>query len=97
MACTPRKLVHWSTDNEFVYGSPYSDASSSDSINSTSTLSYINSQLIAHGFARGTGVSMEGLSKEDMEKMTKCLLGMLSQRVVRVALNHDHENQLTGL
>lgn len=88
MACTPRKLVHWSTDNEvneFVYGSPYSDASSSDSINATSTLQYINSQLVAHGLARGPGISLDGLSKEDTEKATKCLLGMLSQRIVRIA------------
>lgn len=85
MACTPRKLVHWSTDNEvneFVYGSPYSDASS-DSVNATSTLQYINSQLIAHGFAKGPGISVEGLGKDDIERLSKCLLGMLSQRVVR--------------
>lgn len=87
-ACTPRKAVQWANDNEvneFVYGSPYSDASSTDSVNATSTLLYINSQLVAHGFARGSGVTFDGLSKEDADKLSKCMLGMLSQRNVRLA------------
>ena len=85
MACTTHKTVQWSDENkinEFVYGSPYSEASSADSVNATSTLHYINSQLLAHGFARGSGVSFEGLSKEDADKLSKCMLGLLNQRNV---------------
>ncbi|KAL5492669.1 hypothetical protein ACEPAI_4116 [Sanghuangporus weigelae] len=83
MASTPYKSVQWSNKNEvneFVYGSPYSEASSTDSINASSTLQYINSQLVAHGFTRSSGVSFEGLSKEDSDKLSKCMLGMLNQR-----------------
>ncbi|KAI5123471.1 hypothetical protein M0805_008841 [Coniferiporia weirii] len=100
MACTPRKLVHWSGENEvneFVYGSPYSDASSSDSVNASSTLQYINSQLVAHGFARGTGVSFEGLSKEDADRLAKCMLGMLSQRMEDMARAEDLSTKLRTL
>lgn len=89
MASTPHKSVQWSNKNEvneFVYGSPYSEASSSDSINASSTFQYINSQLIAHGYTRGSGVSFEGLSREDSDKLSKCMLGMLSQRNVSDAL-----------
>ncbi|OCB87664.1 hypothetical protein A7U60_g5190 [Sanghuangporus baumii] len=105
MASTPYKSVQWSNKdevNEFVYGSPYSEASSTDSINASSTLQYINSQLVAHGFTRSSGVSFEGLSKEDSDKLSKCMLGMLSQRnedVSRVdelstklrTLSYEHE------
>lgn len=86
MACTPRKLVHWAGDNdinEYSYGSPGSDVSANTSINSTSTLQYVNSQLLAHGFSNPPGLSLEGISKEDEERAVKCLLAMLSQRMVR--------------
>ncbi|KAH8096923.1 Afadin and alpha-actinin-binding-domain-containing protein [Phellopilus nigrolimitatus] len=91
MACTPRKLVHWGENdiNEYAFGSPYSEASSSDSINATSTLQYINSQLVAHGFTRSPGVSFEGLSKEDADRLSKCVLGMLSQRMDDMARAED--------
>jgi hypothetical protein len=83
MTATPRKLVHWALDVSLSdFGSPYSDASS-DSVLSTSSLQYINSQLVAHGFAPSPGLSLDGLSNPDMERVVKCLLGMLSQRVVR--------------
>ena len=82
MACTPKKLVHWSGENEiaeYSYGSPGSDVSS---VNATSTLQYVNSQLAAHGFSKPPGLSLEGTSREDEEKCVKCLLAMLSQRMV---------------
>ena len=88
MACTPKKAVQFATDEEvkeFVYGSPYSEGSSTDSVNDSSTLAYINSQLVAHGFARGSGVSFDGLSRQDADRLSKCMLGMLGQRSVRQA------------
>lgn len=81
MAATPKKLVHWALDMSFSgFGSPFSDASSES--NSTSSLQYINSQLIAHGFTHSPGLSLDGLSKDDSDRVVKCLLGMLTQRVV---------------
>lgn len=85
MAATPKKLVHWALDASLSeLASPFSDASTSDSYSSTSSLQYLNSQLLAHGFTHGSGLSFEGLAKEDAEKAVKCILGMLSQRIVRV-------------
>lgn len=84
MASTPHKLVHWALDVSMSdFGSPFSAATSESS--STSSLQYINSQLIAHGFAQSPGLSLEGLAKDDADKVVKCLLGMLSQRIVSVA------------
>lgn len=87
MACTPHKLVRWAEVNdvnEIILASPYSDPGSLESFNSSSTLQYINSQLIAHGFARPPGLSFEGLAKEDEVRSSKCLLGMLNQRMVHL-------------
>ncbi|KIM90284.1 hypothetical protein PILCRDRAFT_84369 [Piloderma croceum F 1598] len=106
MTATPRKLVHWALDVSLSqFGSPYSDASS-DSVISTSSLQYINSQLVAHGFAPSPGLSLDGLSNADMERVVKCLLGMLSQRVEDMSraedlttklrtLSYDHERLIT--
>jgi hypothetical protein len=49
----------------------------------TSSLQYLNSQLIAHGFAHNPGISLDGLSTSHMEGAVKVLLSLLSQRVVR--------------
>jgi hypothetical protein len=81
---TPRKLVHWGLDVSISdFGSPCSEATSSDSVASTSSLEYINSQLVAHGFTHSPGLSFEGLSNSDTDQLARCLLAMLSQRVVR--------------
>ncbi|KAI0071156.1 hypothetical protein K474DRAFT_1652846 [Panus rudis PR-1116 ss-1] len=80
MATTPR--VHWQTDPSFSgFGSPFSEGSSESSTNSTSSLQYVNSQLVAHGFVHGSGLCLDGLGRDDTEKVVKCLLGMLSQRI----------------
>lgn len=88
-----KKLVHWALE---TLGSPSlpslklpgnsEDESSTESSeeNNTATLQYVNSQLLAHGFTYQPGLSLEGTSKEDVEKVLKCLVGMLSQRVVRL-------------
>lgn len=83
MAETPKKVVHWVSDpSPSQLGSPFSDAASSESMSSTSSLQYVNSQLIAHGFTHAPGLSLDGLGKEDMDKVVKCLLAMLGQRIV---------------
>ena len=84
---TPKKLVHWALNASLSdLGSPFSDAGSSESCNSTSSLQYINSQLVAHGFVHDSGLSLEGLAKADADRVVKCLLGMLSQRIVSCSL-----------
>lgn len=85
MAATPRKLVHWALDMSMSqFGSPFSEGSSgSTELSSGSTLQYINSQLVAHGFTTAVGISLEGLSDVDTEKVIKVILSMLGQRVVR--------------
>lgn len=84
MAATPKKLVHWALDmsKSPQFGSPLSEASSSDTNPPTSSLPSINAQLIAHGYTPQPGLSLEGTAKEDAEKVVKCLLAMLSQRIV---------------
>ena len=83
MAATPatKNSVHWAPS---PIPSPLSDSSSSSSFTSSSTIQYINAQLISHGFAIPPGLSLDGLSTADAENVTKCMLSMLSQRVVSV-------------
>lgn len=73
--------VHWALDVS-VSGFDLTFDTTSSSCTSTSTFQYINSQLVAHGFTTSPGISLEGVSNENMERVTKCLLAMLSQRVV---------------
>ncbi|KAF8505061.1 Afadin and alpha-actinin-binding-domain-containing protein [Gautieria morchelliformis] len=54
---------------------------SSEVYEPTSTLQYVNSQLVAHGFARSPGLSLDGLANGDSERIVKCILAMLSQRM----------------
>jgi hypothetical protein len=91
MAATPapaqKNTVHWAPS---PVQSPLSDTSSTSttSIYSTSTLHYVNSQLISHGFVLPPGLSLDSLSSAEADGVTKCLLAMLSQRVVRGRPNH---------
>ena len=48
----------------------------------TSSLQYLNSQLVAHGFAYNPGISLDGLSSTNMESVVKVLLSLMNQRVV---------------
>jgi hypothetical protein len=74
--------VHWAVDVDMSsFASPSN--TSNMSFASTSTLQYVNSQLVAHGFSSSPGLCLDGLSNRDMEVVVKCVLGMLSQRVVR--------------
>lgn len=54
----------------------------SEAYEPSSTLQYVNSQLVAHGFVHAPGLSIEGISNEDGQKLVKCILAMLSQRMV---------------
>lgn len=47
----------------------------------TTTLEYVNAQLIAHGFAP-SGLCLDGASHDDSARIVNCLLGLLAQRVV---------------
>ncbi|KAI0058856.1 hypothetical protein BV25DRAFT_1993962 [Artomyces pyxidatus] len=98
-----KKLVHFAPGpSTSPDGSPYSEASSSGSVTSTSTLQYVNAQLISHGFTISPGLSLDGLSNGDSEKVVKCLFAMLSQRMEDMnrteelstklrTLSYDHE------
>ncbi|KAL1713197.1 Afadin and alpha-actinin-binding-domain-containing protein [Schizophyllum commune] len=93
--------VRWNLeDPASALNSPASNTSTE--FVSTSSLQYINSQLIAHGFTAPPGLSLDGVASADMEKAVKCLLAMLSQRVDDMSrtetlstklrtLNYDHE------
>lgn len=82
MSTTPHTHVRFGNATALSPQSPYSDAGSSDSTNETSIFQYINAQLIAHGFTRTPGLSLEGLSSADSEKVVRCLLAMLEQVTV---------------
>ncbi|KZP17556.1 hypothetical protein FIBSPDRAFT_830338 [Athelia psychrophila] len=98
MASTPqRNLGQWALDISLSdFGSPCSVQGSG------STLQYINSQLVAHGFTTAPGLSLDALDNEECEALVKCMMGMLSQRVEDMArtealstkfktLSYDHE------
>ncbi|KAJ6519035.1 Afadin and alpha-actinin-binding-domain-containing protein [Mycena sanguinolenta] len=92
---TPKKGVHWGLEDPSFGGSPFSDASSA--MNSTSSLDFINSQLVAHGFAPAPGISLDGICNVDLERVVKCLLGMLSQRVDDMTRTEDLTTKLRTL
>lgn len=62
------------------------DATGNSEMSYTSSLQYLNSQLVAHGFAHNPGISLDGLSTVNMESAVKVLLSLLNQRVVRCFL-----------
>ncbi|KAJ3775888.1 Afadin and alpha-actinin-binding-domain-containing protein [Lentinula raphanica] len=97
------KTVHWNSEGSETsgFGSPSSQISD-DSFVSTSSLQYVNSQLIAHGFASTPGLCLSGIPKEDMDKTVKCFLDLLAQRMKDMSrteqlttelrtLRYDHE------
>ena len=86
MPVMPRKLVHWDSEGPSISAldSPFFNNSYESSVVSTSSLEFINSQLVAHGFVPSPGLSLEGISNDDSTRVVKCLLGMLNQRVVNI-------------
>ncbi|KAJ6514929.1 Afadin and alpha-actinin-binding-domain-containing protein, partial [Mycena vitilis] len=91
---TPKRGVHWGPEDP-SFGSPFSDASSA--MNSTSSLDYINSQLVAHGFAPAPGLSLDGIANADLDRAVKCMLGLLSQRVDDMSRTEDLTTKLRTL
>ena len=84
-----KNSVHWAPSpisSSLSDSLSQSSSSPSSFTSSSSTIQYINSQLISHGFAVPPGLSLDGLSTGDAENVTKCLLSMLSQRVVSVVV-----------
>jgi hypothetical protein len=89
-----KRLVHWALEtlgspslpSVALPGDPADESTSTSSTeeNNVATLQYVNSQLLAHGFTYQPGLSLEGTSTEDAEKVLKCLVAMLGQRVVRI-------------
>ncbi|KAF5361805.1 hypothetical protein D9756_002214 [Leucocoprinus leucothites] len=107
MAATPARAVRWdpkSLSPSFLHSPNFEG--STESYISTSSLEYVNAQLVAHGFAPSPGLSLDGLSGTDSDRIVKCLIGLLSSRVEDMSrteelstklrtLTYDHERLLT--
>lgn len=78
------KLVRWAFDAGSD-GSIMSSTPSSPERDSSSTLAFVSAQLVAHGFVRPPGVigPLGSLGTKDQETVTKCLLSLLDQRLVK--------------
>ncbi|KAM6497284.1 hypothetical protein JOM56_007757 [Amanita muscaria] len=94
---TPKKSVHWGTDNSFSDTASSPSFSSTTSDHSSSTFEYLNSQLIAHGFAPPPGLSLDGVSNANAERIAKCLLELLGQRTNDMARTEDLSTKLRVL
>jgi hypothetical protein len=80
--------VRWGDNESFSdFGSPISHTSSSGSQISTGSLDYINAQLQSHGFLYDGGLSLDGLSDKELDKVVKCMLKLLGQRIVRFGIH----------
>jgi hypothetical protein len=84
MTATPKKLVHWDTNSPSLSNldSPFYNGTYDSSMDSTSSLDFVNSQLVAHGYVLSPGLSLTGVSKDESNRIVKCLVTMLSQRMV---------------
>ena len=73
------KLVRWAFNTSLTSPTP-----SSPERTSSSTLSFVSSQLVAHGFARPPGLvgSLSQLPTKDQDVVVRCLMGLLEQRIV---------------
>ncbi|KAF9466164.1 Afadin and alpha-actinin-binding-domain-containing protein [Collybia nuda] len=98
MEVTPQKLVHWDIDGASLsdLGSPFFNGSI-ESVVSTSSMEYINSQLVAHGFISSPGLGLEGISSSDLDRAAKCLLGMLGQRIEDMGRTEELTTKLRTL
>ncbi|KIY44945.1 hypothetical protein FISHEDRAFT_76977 [Fistulina hepatica ATCC 64428] len=97
MCSTPKTVQQQTLDilDFSGFDSPSSNASSEFS--STSSLNYINSQLVAHGFSSPPGICLDGIAKADLERVIKCLLSMLSQRMDDIARTENLNTKLRTL
>ncbi|KDQ19658.1 hypothetical protein BOTBODRAFT_28227 [Botryobasidium botryosum FD-172 SS1] len=92
------KFVRWAFDVASPSGhSAAGTPSSPESV--SSSIVFVNSQLVAHGFLRSPGIadSIERLDHDDQEAIVKCLLGMLSQRMEDMSRTEDLNTKLRTL
>jgi len=91
MAQTPtRKILRWAQElaNSSIGSPPHVDLSLNDaSLDSVvdpeyGGLAHVNAQLLAHGFAHGDGLQLDGLDPGSAKMVVKCVMGLLSQRAV---------------
>lgn len=77
MAVTPfaARALHFQDISMSSIGSPLSAAA-------PDSLDFLNSQLVAHGFAHGNGLNLTDMRGRDQQQLLKCLSNMLGQRVV---------------
>lgn len=94
MNATPKKAVHWRNNDislsEICSPSFSFNGSMEESMASTPSLEYINSQLVAHGFVPSPGLLLDGVSNSDQQCVIKCLFGLLNQRVVSLCVRMQH-------
>ncbi|KAF8997917.1 Afadin and alpha-actinin-binding-domain-containing protein [Cyathus striatus] len=83
MAKTPQRVVHWDLQSPSFSDFADSASTSIDGEFSSST---------AHGFTSGSGLNLDGVSVKESEKVVKCLLAMLGQRVEDM----NRTEELTG-
>ena len=81
------KLVRWAFDAGSD-GSIMSSTPSSPERDSSSTLAFVSSQLVAHGFVRPPGLvgPLASLGTKDQEIVIKCLMSLLDQRLVELSI-----------
>lgn len=92
--------VRWAFDQHDIANSFASDGTSPSTTsesNSTSTIAFVNNQLISHGFVRAPGLPLESLSAKDQDTAAKCLMGMLGQRMDDVARADENATKLRTL
>jgi hypothetical protein len=79
MATPGPKLVRWAFNTSLSSPTP-----SSPERTSSSTLSFVSSQLVAHGFVRLPGLvgPLSQLPTKDQDVVAKCLMSLLEQRIV---------------
>ncbi|KAF6761811.1 Afadin and alpha-actinin-binding-domain-containing protein [Ephemerocybe angulata] len=96
MAATPKRSVHWNFD-DISFSELNSPSGSSESFVSTSSLEYANSQLLAHGYVERPGLCLDGSSNKDQERVVKCLLKLLGDRMTDMARTEELTTKLRTL
>lgn len=86
VSATP-KLLRWAPDTG-LSPSPASSDDGAEWDSPSSSLAYLNSQLLAHGFIRPPGIvqPLSRLTPDELEPVMKCLRDLLEQRMVSTSL-----------
>lgn len=79
------KLLRWAFKEGLPPLSPFT-SDSEEWGSSSSSLAFLSSQLVAHGFARPPGLAqpLHKLDPDELEPVLKCLRDLLAQRIVRL-------------